>query len=41
MRGKNYTTAFSVDESPEEVFNEVNNMRGWWSEEVESITDGP
>src|SRR5215469_13014867 len=39
MKNKNYTTAFTVDQTPEEVFNAVNNVRGWWSEEIQGRTD--
>ncbi len=39
MKNKNYTTSFTVDHSPEEVFNAINNVRGWWSENVEGDTD--
>ena len=28
-----------VDQTPEEVFNAINNPRGWWSEEIEGSTD--
>ena len=41
MSSRNYTTSFTVDQSPEEVFAAVNNVRGWWSEEVEGSTDEP
>ena len=35
----NYTTSFTVDESPEAVFAAINNVRGWWSEDVEGHTE--
>lgn len=39
MTHHNYTASFTVDQSPEEVFAAVNNVRGWWSEEIEGNTD--
>jgi hypothetical protein len=39
MSQANYTTSFTVDQSPEEVFAAVNNVRGWWSGEIDGRTD--
>ena len=39
MTNKNFTTGFSVDNAPKEVFDAINNVRGWWSEEIEGGTE--
>ena len=39
MNDHNYTTTFTVDQTPEEAFAAINNVRGWWSEEIEGETD--
>ena len=38
MTSQNLEISFSVDQSPEEVFDAVNNVRGWWSGDVEGST---
>jgi hypothetical protein len=38
-KSKDYTASFTVDQTPEEVFNAINNIRGWWSENIEGSTD--
>jgi hypothetical protein len=36
---QSYTTSFAVDQSPEEVLAAINDVRGWWSGEIDGRTD--
>jgi hypothetical protein len=36
---KDFTTSILVDKSPKEVFNAINNVRGWWQGEIKGSTD--
>ena len=39
MKDHNFTTAFTVSQTPEAAFAAITNVRGWWSEDIEGRTD--
>lgn len=39
MDQRDFSTTLLVDQTPREVFNAVNNVRGWWSGDIEGSTD--
>jgi len=38
MNDQGFTTSFSVAQTPEDVFKAINNVRGWWSGEIDGDT---
>jgi len=38
MTKQHLTTAFTVDETPEAAFAAINNVRGWWSGDIDGAT---
>jgi hypothetical protein len=39
MNNQSFSTNILADQSPEEVFNAINNVRGWWIEKIEGTAD--
>jgi hypothetical protein len=39
MTGKSFTTTFAVDRPPEQTFATINDVRAWWTGDIEGDTD--
>lgn len=39
MSKESFSTTFAVDSPPESVFDAINSVRAWWSEDIEGRTD--
>jgi hypothetical protein len=41
MTNDDFTATLAADQSPEEVFNAINDVRGWWCETMEGNSQEP
>ena len=37
MTDQSYTTGFTVEQNPYEVYRAINDVRGWWEENLAEI----
>jgi len=41
MKKQDFSITFTASKSPEEVFDAINNVRGWWSGQIDGEAAGP
>jgi len=41
MSSQDFTTTILVDQTPKEAFDGINNVRGWWSQQIDGGTEHP
>lgn len=39
MKHQSFTNTVTVDQTPEQVINAINNPRAWWNENITGVTD--
>jgi len=39
MKNQDFTVSFIVNKTPREAYNAINNVRGWWSENITGTTN--
>jgi hypothetical protein len=39
MNSQDFTTTILVDQTPRQAYDAINNVRGWWSQNIEGDTD--
>ncbi|HTO32022.1 MAG TPA: SRPBCC domain-containing protein [Pararhizobium sp.] len=39
MTDRNFTTAFTIEQTPEAAFAAITDVRGWWSQDIDGPTD--